>query len=122
MLRIMIVDDHDLLRKTLRLVLSTCPGYEVVGEAEDGKEAVQLCKTLLPDVVLMDLKMPVMDGITATRLIKAGDSTTLVIILSRLDDQEIIQQAMQAGAARCLSKEITAKDLCASLCEIIETT
>ncbi len=97
-IRVLIVDDHPLFRDGLRALLETLPDAEAVGEASDGRIAVELAETLAPDVVLMDLHLPVMNGIEATRRIVADDPNVAVLILSMSDDDESVFAAMRAGA------------------------
>jgi DNA-binding NarL/FixJ family response regulator len=102
MIRILIADDQDLIRTGFRLFLGTVEGLEVVGEAADGHEAVELARTLQPDVVLMDVRMPRMDGIEATREL-AG--VTKVLVLTTFDLDEYVFGALRAGAAGFLLKD-----------------
>lgn len=110
-IRVMIVDDHDVLRNGLAVFLSTCSDIELVGEAATGHEAVQQCETLQPDVVLMDLIMPEMDGVTAIRLIKQRYPQVHVVALTSFDDGDLVQSALQAGALSYLLKNISADEL-----------
>ncbi len=96
--RLLIADDHALLRTGMRAMLEAEPDLEVVGEAGNGREAVDLCRELLPDLVLMDLSMPEMDGIEATRQIKAELPRTGVLVLTAHADQEMLLEAIRAGA------------------------
>jgi len=111
--RVLIVDDQDLVRQGLRLILELA-GLEVVGEARDGAEAVHAVAELAPDVVLMDLRMPVMDGIEATRLITAQPSphpSARVLALTTFDVDEHVVDALRAGAVGYLLKDATADAL-----------
>jgi NarL family two-component system response regulator LiaR len=110
-IRVMLVDDHLLVRDGLKLLLSTFDNLEVVGLAEDGEQAVALCGQLQPDVILMDLVMPNMDGSTATGLIRAEFPQVQVIALTSFVDDEHIQQAIQAGAIGYLLKNASADQL-----------
>ena len=110
-IRVMLVDDHLLMRDGLRLLLSTFDNIEVVGLAEDGEQAVRLCSQLEPDVILMDLIMPTMDGPTATRRIRAAYPQVQVIALTSFVEEELIQQAIQAGAIGYLLKNVSADQL-----------
>ena len=100
----MIVDDHDAVRYSLRLFLSLAGGFEVAGEAESGQDAVNLLGQIQPHVVLMDLVMPVMDGITATRIIRQRYPQIKIIVLTSVIDPLLIQNAMRAGAHSYLLK------------------
>lgn len=109
-LRILVADDQPLLRRGLRTVLELEPGMEVVGEAGNGEEAVSLARRLRPDVVLMDLQMPVVDGVEATRAL-AG-SGPRVLVLTTFDDEDYVLDAIHAGAAGYLLKDVRAEELC----------
>lgn len=110
-LRLLLVDDQPLLRVGFRMVLESEEGLEVVGEAADGAEAVRLTRELAPDVVLMDVRMPRMDGIEATRLIAAAQSPARVIILTTFDLDEYAFAGLQAGASAFLLKDVAPADL-----------
>ncbi|MDP2954678.1 MAG: response regulator transcription factor [Chloroflexota bacterium] len=104
-LKVLIVDDHPVVREGFRAMLSTDPGVTVVGEASDGLEAVALVAEKRPDVVLMDLRMPNMDGIEATRQIKAKHPETAVVVLTIYDNDAYVIDAVQAGASGYLLKD-----------------
>jgi two-component system, NarL family, response regulator LiaR len=110
-IRILLVDDHSIVRSGLSTVLSTNDDFEVTGEASDGEEALRLCETLQPDVVLMDLLMPKMDGVTATRIIKERWPRIQVIALTSFKDKEYVEGALKAGASGYLLKNVSADDL-----------
>ncbi|KHL04412.1 response regulator [Sinomonas humi] len=110
-LRLLLVDDQPLLRVGFRMVLESEEGIEVVGEAGDGAEAVRLTRELAPDVVLMDVRMPRMDGIEATRLIAAAQSPARVIILTTFDLDEYAFAGLQAGASAFLLKDVAPAEL-----------
>ena len=101
----MIVDDHQMVREGLKVLLSTSDGIVVVGEAANGAEAVAQCAAILPDVVLMDVMMPVMDGAEATALITASCPGVQVIALTSFVDQEYVEKAIDAGAISYLLKD-----------------
>ena len=109
--RVLIVDDHGVVREGLRAYLELEPDIQLVGEAKDGLEAVRRAAELLPDVVLMDLVMPNMDGVDATSRIKEQQPATHVIILTSFLDDERVVPAIRAGATSYLLKDVTATDL-----------
>lgn len=110
-IRILVVDDHVVVRKGLIAVLETEPGFEIVGEAGNGAEANQLACQLLPDVVLMDIIMPVMDGIEATRQIKRTCPVVNILILTSVSSNDKVLPALTAGAIGYLLKDSTPDDL-----------
>ncbi|GII53326.1 DNA-binding response regulator [Planotetraspora thailandica] len=105
-IRVMIVDDHALIRRSLELAMAAEPDIEVVGEASDGQEAVGMADRLLPDVVLMDVRMPRKDGIEATRSIKESVPSTRIIMLTVSDEEEDLFEAIKAGATGYLLKDV----------------
>jgi two-component system, NarL family, response regulator LiaR len=108
---VLIADDHPFVRHGLRTYLETLADMDVAGEASDGAEAVELAGRLLPDVVLMDLVMPELDGIEATRQIKAASPATKIIALTSFDDDEKVFPAIKAGAAGYLLKDVRPAEL-----------
>ncbi len=108
---IMIVDEHPMVRRGILAFLKNEPDINVVGEACDGQEAVQRCKELQPDVILMDLRMPVMDGVAATRLIHKQFPQVQIIALTTFQDKQLVQDALQAGALSYLLKNVTGQEL-----------
>jgi DNA-binding NarL/FixJ family response regulator len=111
--RVLIADDQQLVRAGFRLILERQPGIEVVGEAASGAEAITLARRFIPDVVLMDIRMPDLDGIQATRLIRAdpGLETTRIIILTTFDLDEYVYLALRAGASGFLLKDLPPEQL-----------
>jgi DNA-binding NarL/FixJ family response regulator len=105
LVRVLLADDDAALRAALRLLLEASPGTAVVGEAATGRQAVDLVAATAPDVVLMDVRMPDMDGIEATRLIAAGGAPTRVLVLTTFDLDEHVHAALHAGAAGFLLKD-----------------
>ena len=97
--RIIIADDHGLVRKGFRSMLAREEGFEVVGEAEDGSEAIEICSRLRPDLVLMDVRMPKMDGLAATREIKLRHPETSVLMVTMQENPDYLLEAVKAGAA-----------------------
>lgn len=110
-IRVMIVDDHALVRSGLRVFLVAFDDLELVGEAASGEEALRLCKQLQPDVVLMDLVMPGMDGAAATKAIREHWPQIQVVALTSFWDEELVQGALQAGAISYLLKDVSADAL-----------
>jgi two-component system, NarL family, response regulator YdfI len=105
MIKILIADDHLIIRQGLRLILETEDDFELVGEASDGAEALSLCKKLNPDVVLMDLRMPNMDGLTAIERLRAEQPGIAVVILTTFNEDELMFRGLQAGARGYLLKD-----------------
>ena len=105
LIRIGIADDNELVRETLRLMLDCSPNIQVVGEAENGSEAIAMVEAFQPDVVLMDISMPVVNGIQATRSITSNFPDTKVIVLGMHTDQTSSDTALQAGACQFLTKD-----------------
>lgn len=110
-IRVMLVDDHTMVRRGLATFLQISDNLELVGEADNGEEAIELCAHLLPDVILMDMVMPDMDGVTATRLIREQFPTVQVIALTSFKEAGLVQSALQAGAIGYLLKDISAEEL-----------
>ena len=102
---LVIVDDQEVVREGLRAILGTVPGFEVVGMASNGAEAVGVVAEQLPDVVLMDLNMPIMNGVEATRQLRAAHPTIPVLVLTTYDAEEWVLDAIRAGAAGYLLKD-----------------
>ncbi len=106
--RIIVADDHPLFRSAIRHTLEVHPDLEVVAEAADGQEAVELCRRLRPELVLMDLRMPVMDGVAATHTIKREFPEALVLILTAIDESRCLSDSLEAGAAGYVLKDAPA--------------
>jgi two-component system, NarL family, response regulator NreC len=109
--RILLADDHGVVRKGLRFLLERQPGMDVVGEAADGREAVRLAETANPDVVIMDIAMPLLNGIEATAQMVKRDPKVAVIILSMHSDEDYLLSALNAGAKGYLLKDSADIDL-----------
>ena len=105
------VDDQPLFREGLRTLLSVHSDFEVVGEAGNGEEALRLARHLMPSVVLMDLQMPVMDGVTATRSLRSEQPDCRVIVLTTFDDDEMVFDGLRAGAVGYLLKDAPSEKL-----------
>ncbi len=114
-IRILVTDDHSVVRQGLKMFLRLDPELEVVGEASDGEEAVRLAHSLQPDVVLMDLMMPVMDGITATQVIRRELPDVEVVALTSVLEDEAVIGAVKAGAIGYLLKNTEADELCKAI-------
>src|SRR5438132_5854183 len=109
--RVLLCDDQALVRSGFRMILDARPDLEVVGEAEDGLEAVEQTRTLTPDVVLMDVRMPNLDGIEATRRIVSSGSRARVLILTTFDPDEYVYEAIRVGASGFLLKDVEPGEL-----------
>lgn len=110
-IRVFLVDDQALFREGLRVLLSLLPDIEIVGEAANGQEAVNRLATTRPDLVLMDLRMPLLGGVEATRRLRAADPRVCVIVLTTFDDDDDVFEALRAGAAGYLLKDAPAEQL-----------
>lgn len=110
-LRVMVVDDHEMVRLSLAVLLETVDGVEWVGEAGDGAQAIVRCAETDPDVILMDIVMPVMNGIDATREIRAAHPDVRVIMLTSFQNEAYAKQAREAGASSFLLKTASIDDL-----------
>ncbi len=111
MIDIMIVDDQSLFREGLRTLLTVQPDFNVVGEAGNGEEALRMAARLRPNVILMDLRMPVMDGVTATHRIHESHPNCKVIVLTTFDDDENVFEGLRAGAVGYLLKDVSSDKL-----------
>jgi NarL family two-component system response regulator LiaR len=117
-IRVLIVDDHTIVRKGIRALLAEIEGIEVVGEAADGQEAVAQANTLRPDVILMDLAMPKLDGIEATRQIKASRPESRILVMTSFAADDKVFPAIKAGALGYLLKESAPEDLVQAIRQI----
>ena len=111
MIRVLLVDDQELVRTGLRGILRETFGFQIVGECANGSSVVASVETLHPDVVLMDVRMPVVDGVEATRQLIDGGAAVPVLVLTTFDDDEILAAALRAGAAGFVLKDVPAEDL-----------
>lgn len=114
-IRVMIVDDHAVVRSGLAAFFAAFPDLELVAEAENGREALVRCQLLNPDVVLMDLLMPVMDGVAAIHQIKEKCPGVKIIALTSFQEEDLVQGALRAGANGYLMKNVTARELAAAI-------
>ena len=110
-LRILIADDHEVVRRGLSTLLQTHEGWEICGEAKDGREAVEMAKQLRPDVVVLDVGMPNLNGLAATRQLAQQNPNQKVIVLTITDSDEVIREALDAGARGFVLKSDAARDL-----------
>jgi len=110
-IRVMLVDDHPMVRRGLATILTVFDDLQLVGEAENGEAAIKLCAKVLPDVILMDMTLPVMDGATATHAIRQKFPQTQILVLTSLKEGKVIKQALAAGAIGYLLKDVSADDL-----------
>jgi two-component system, NarL family, response regulator LiaR len=114
-IKVMIVDDHDVVRQGLKMYLSLDPELEIAGEAENGEDALRLSRQICPDVILMDLLMPVMDGITAISEIRQAQPDTEIIALTSVLEDASVVGAVRAGAIGYLLKDTKAEELCRAI-------
>jgi DNA-binding NarL/FixJ family response regulator len=114
-IRVLLVDDDPLVRSGLKMMLAGAPSVEVVGEAKDGREVLPAADLHHPDVVLMDIRMPRLDGVAATRLLRARPSPPQVVVLTTFDADELVLRALQAGAAGFLLKDTAPGDIVAAI-------
>lgn len=119
-IRILIVDDHELVRQGFRALLAVKPGFEVVGEAADGREAVEMAQICRPDVILLDLVMPQMDGIEATRAIRSQDPGASILIITSFAEDEQVYQAIKAGALGYLLKDSSPEELMRAINDVYQ--
>lgn len=118
MTQVLIADDHSLMRQSLRALLDNATDIKVVGEAKDGREAVMAVEALEPDLVVMDISMPRLDGISATQQIRRLDVTTRVLILSMHSDQTLVREALRKGAKGYVLKRTISEELLPAIRQI----
>lgn len=119
-IKIILADDHEVVRVGIKRLLSIDKDLRVIDEASNGQEVVDLVKYHMPDIVLLDIMMPIMNGISATEIIKRDYKGVFVILLTAFEDLKHIEQALSAGANAYLSKDISARDLCDSVHRVIQ--
>jgi RNA polymerase sigma factor (sigma-70 family) len=120
-IRVLIVDDHAILRDGIRSLLEIQPEIRVVGEAANGREALEKARLLLPDVVLMDVAMPEMNGLEATRQIKALNPQIQILILTQHDDREYVEPLLQAGASGYVLKRSGGREVITAIRQVYES-
>lgn len=118
--RLVLADDHDLVREGIHLVLDREPDLEVVGEASDGREAVEVCRRLEPDLILMDVRMPDMNGLEATRKIKAEQPSVSVLVVTTYENPDYLFEAMKAGAAGYVLKDASKEELVGAVRKVLD--
>lgn len=119
-IRLLIADDHTLVRSGLRSMLQREPGIEIVGEARDGREAVEFCRSLEPDLVLMDVRMPEMDGLEATRTIKRQYPAIVVLMVTMHENRDYMLEALKAGAAGYVLKDASRDELISAVWHAVD--
>ncbi len=119
-IRLLIADDHALVRSGLRSMLQREPGIEIVGEARNGREAVELCRSLRPDLILMDVRMPEMDGLEATRTIKRELPETGVLMVTMHENRDYMLEATKAGAAGYVLKDASRNELISAVRRVVD--
>ena len=115
MIKVLLVDDQHLIRQGLKALLELEADLEIVGEAENGQEAIKLIPLLNPDVVMMDIRMPIMDGVAATKEIQQNFNSTKVLVLTTFDDDEYVSTALQNGAMGYLLKDTPSEELAVAI-------
>lgn len=115
MIKVLLVDDQSLIRQGLTVLLELEPDLQIVGEAANGEEAINLSEKLQPNVILMDIRMPIMDGVTATREIKKRCPGTKILVLTTFDDDEYVKTALQNGAMGYLLKDTPSEELAVAI-------
>ncbi len=119
-LKILLADDHKLIREGIGLLLKDIPNIVIVGEATNGKEAVEKANELKPDLILMDVQMPEMDGLEATRRVKENNPMTRVIILTVFGEEELVKEAVRSGAEGYILKDVSRGELIRAIQEVSE--
>jgi DNA-binding NarL/FixJ family response regulator len=112
-MRILLADDNERIRRGVRAILSSKPDCEICAEAADGRETIRIARELLPDLILLDVSMPEMDGLQATRLLRAALPSAKIVIMSQHDPAHLLASALEAGADACVDKNSLATELVA---------
>jgi DNA-binding NarL/FixJ family response regulator len=115
LVRVLVVDDQELIREGIASLLGLQPGVTVVGQAADGRQAVEATRRLQPEVVLMDVRMPVMDGVQATAALRRAGAAARIVMLTTFDDEQYVRQALHHGASGYLLKDLPVADLAAAI-------
>lgn len=119
-IKILIADDHPLVRESIRNILARHPDFEVVGEAENGEEALKKTEDLLPDVLLIDISMPKLSGIEAARIVRREFPSTRVLVLTGYDNEEYVYQIVKSGAGGYVLKDATKEELARAICAVMK--
>lgn len=114
-IRVLIVDDHEVVRRGLMMFLRPFEDFELIGEAANGREAVEVCSRVQPDVILMDMVMPEMDGLEATRLIREKHPNTRILVLTTFKDEQLVRDVLKAGAVGYLLKDTSVDELAGAI-------
>ena len=122
MIKILIADDQELIRQSLQIILGTEPGFQVLDSVENGKEVIRSIRREKPDVILMDIRMPEMDGVVCTQIIKENYPNIKIIILTTFDDDEYVYNALKYGASGYLLKGIQTKELVEAIRKVHQGT
>src|ERR1051325_4348139 len=117
-IRVVLADDHTVVRQGFRSLLEQDKSIDVIGEAENGRDAVLMVKKLLPDIVVLDISMPMLNGVQATRQIRKFNTKTKILILSMHKDEEYVREVFQAGALGYILKQTTGPDLISAIKEV----
>ncbi|KZL47929.1 MULTISPECIES: response regulator [Cyanophyceae] len=115
MIKVLLVDDQNLIRQGLKALLELEPDLEIIGEAENGEQAIKLSEQLQPDVILMDIRMPIMDGVAATKEIQKRCAGIKILVLTTFDDDEYVKAALQNGAMGYLLKDTPSEELAVAI-------
>lgn len=115
MIRVLLVDDQSIIRQGLKVLLELEPDLQIVGEADNGQTAIELVDTLQPDIVLMDIRMPIMDGVAATQAINVRSAGTKILVLTTFNDDEYVAAALKYGAMGYLLKDTPSDELAAAI-------